>query len=58
MEWFTATNSSSNGPTFAVSPSATTTVVALMRCSRSLDSSSARVSREPYTGMSPRSRSR
>ena len=45
MEWLTAMNSSSNGPSVSRSPSLTTWwTVSLSRCSRSLGSSSARVS--------------
>jgi hypothetical protein len=59
MEWLTATNSRSNGPNVSVSPSRTLWwTVSRSRCSRSLLSSSARVSSEPTSGMSPRSRSR
>ncbi len=54
MEWLTATNSSSNGPNVSRSPSLTTwCTVSRSRCSRSLLSSSARVSSEPTSGMSP-----
>ena len=59
MEWLTATNSSSNGPKVICSPSATTCcTVFFSRCSRSLEPTSARVSCEPTSGMSSRSRSR
>src|SRR6476661_2085661 len=59
IEWLTATNSSRNGPNSIVSPSLTTCcTVSLSRCSRSLEVSSARVSCEPTSGMSPRSRRR
>ena len=58
IEWFTATNSQSNGPNFSRRPSATSTVTGLIRCSLSLASMNASVSFEPTTGMSARSRSR
>ncbi len=59
MEWLTATNSSSNGPKLIRSPSFTSwCTVSLSRCSRSLEVSSASVSFDPTSGMSPRSRSR
>ena len=59
MEWLTATNSRSNGPSEIRSPSLTTWwTVSLSRCSRSLLPSRARVSSEPTSGMSPRSRRR
>ncbi len=59
IEWLTATNSRSKGP--RVDPVALRhpwCTVSLRRCSRSLESSSARVSSEPTSGMSPRSRRR
>ena len=55
MEWLTAMNSQSNEPNVRRSPSATSTVRGVMRCSASFDSRKARVSREPTTGMSGRS---
>ena len=59
IEWLTAMNSRSNGPRVSRSPSRTTwCTVSLRRCSRSLESSSARVSSDPTSGMSSRSRSR
>ena len=59
MEWLTAMNSSSNGPSVRRSPSLTTWwTVSLSRCSRSLGSSRASVSWEPTSGMSSRSRRR
>src|SRR6478736_6806335 len=59
IEWLTATNSRANGPSWIVSPSLTTCwTVSLSRCSRSLEPSRARVSLEPTSGMSPRSRRR
>ena len=59
MEWLTATNSRSKGPKLIRSPSRTLWwTVSCSRCSRSLLSSSASVSSEPTSGMSPRSRSR
>ena len=58
MEWFTATNSRSNGPTFSCWPSFTVRVKALMRCSFSFASTRASVSPEPISGMSLFSRSR
>jgi hypothetical protein len=58
IEWLTAKNSSSNGPYCAVSSSLTGRDTGVMRCSRSLASSSARVKRLPTIGMSARSRSR
>ena len=59
IEWLTATNSRSQGPKLIRSPSATMCCsVSLMRCSRSLDPISARVSWEPTSGMSRRSRRR
>ncbi len=59
IEWLTATNSSSNGPNVSRSPSLTTWwTVSRRRCSRSLLSSRARVSSEPTSGMSWRSRRR
>ena len=59
IEWLTATNSQANGPRSSVSPSETTwRGTSLSRCSFSLGSTSARVSREPMIGMSSRSRRR
>ncbi len=59
MEWLTATNSRSHGPKVTRSPSATIScTVFLMRCSRSLEPISARVSWDPTSGMSERSRRR
>src|SRR6266545_5318053 len=59
IEWFTATNSHSNGPKVMTSPSLTTICGTLRcRCSFSFASSSASVSWDPTSGMSGRSRSR
>ena len=58
IEWFTATNSQENGPNCSVCPSRTPSVSGVIRCSLSLASTSARVSWEPTSGMSLRSRSR
>ena len=59
IEWLTATNSSSKGPRVSRSPAFTLWwIVSLSRCSRSLESRKARVSSEPTSGMSPRSRRR
>ncbi len=59
MEWLTATNSRSKAPSVSRSPSFTTWwTVSRSRCSRSLPSRRARVSSEPTSGMSSRSRSR
>ena len=58
MEWLTATNSQSKAPNALRSPSATSPVTGVIRCSLSLAATNARVSREPTTGMSGRSRSR
>ena len=59
IEWLTAMNSQTNGPIWSDSPSTTVCCGTLRcRCSFSLPSSSASVSCEPMTGMSPRSRSR
>ncbi len=58
IEWLTARNSQSNGPNRSRSPSRTSSVYGVMRCSCSLASTIARVSREPITGMSGFSRSR
>ena len=58
IEWLTEMNSQWNGPATWSSPAATSTSVGSIRCSRSLASTSARVNREPTSGMSPRSRSR
>ncbi len=58
MEWLTAKNSVLNGPSCSVCPSLTSSVYGLMRCSRSFASTSARVNREPTSGMSAFSRSR
>ncbi len=55
MEWFTATNSRSNGPAFWRSPALTCMVFGVMRCSLSFAVMKARVSSEPYSGMSARS---
>ena len=58
MECVTAVNSHSNGPNRSVWPSRTARVSGVIRCSLSLASTNARVSCEPTTGMSGRSRSR
>ena len=58
MEWLTAANSQSKTPNGSRSPSFTSTVVGLMRCSFSLASMKASVRCEPTRGMSARSRSR
>ena len=58
IEWLTAKNSSSNGPNRCVVPAATSAVSGVMRCSVSLLRISPRVSLEPTSGMSARSRSR
>ena len=59
IEWLTATNSSPNGPKSSLSPALTLWwTVSLSRCSRVLESSRAKVSSEPTSGMSPRSRRR
>src|SRR3954469_10799821 len=58
IEWLTDMNSQWNGPVRWSSPAATSTRVGSSRCSRSLAATSARVNREPTSGMSPRSRSR
>ena len=58
IEWFTATNSQSNGPSCSRCPSFTSSVYGLIRCSCSLASTIASVSREPTSGMSGFSRSR
>ncbi len=58
IEWFTARNSTSKGPSDWRSRSPTWIVPGEMRCSRIFDSTKARVSCEPRTGMSARSRSR
>ena len=58
IEWLTATNSQSNGPSRRRTPSFTSTVTGVMRCSVSLASRRASVRREPTTGMSGRSRRR
>ena len=52
IEWLTATNSHSNGPSRSVRPSLTASVSGVIRCSRSFASTSARVSWEPISGMS------
>ena len=54
IEWLTETNSQWNGPATWSSPAATSTSVGSIRCSRSLAATSARVNREPTSGMSPR----
>ena len=58
IEWFTEMNSQWNGPATWSSPAATSTRIGSIRCSRSLAPTSARVNREPTSGMSPRIRSR
>ena len=58
MEWLTAMNSRSNGPTFISSPSATWRSTGVMRCSLSLALMKASVSFDPISGMSRRRRSR
>ncbi len=58
MEWLTATNSRSKGPSFSVCPSFTASVYGWMRCSLSFASMRASVSVEPMRGMSLRRRSR
>jgi hypothetical protein len=58
MEWFTAKNSHSNGPSRSVRPASTVSVYGSMRCSRSLASTSASVKRDPISGRSRFSRSR
>ena len=59
MEWLTATNSRSNGAERRCGhPRPPSSVTGVIRCSRSLASSSASVSCEPTSGMSARSRSR
>ena len=52
IEWLTATNSRSNGPSCSFWPSATVSVYGLMRCSLSFASMSASVRVEPISGMS------
>ena len=58
IEWLTERNSRSNGPTCCRVPSVTSLTTGVMRCSVSLLLISARVSRDPISGMSARSRSR
>ena len=58
IEWFTEMNSQWNGPATWSSPAATSTRIGSIRCSRSLAPTSARVNRDPISGMSPRIRSR
>src|SRR3954453_2600819 len=58
IEWFTEMNSQWNGPARWSSPAATSTRGGSSRGSRSLAATSAKVKREPTSGMSPRSRSR
>ncbi len=58
MEWLTERNSHSNGPSRSRPPSLTASVYGVIRCSRSLASTSARVNVEPTIGRSGRSRSR
>ena len=58
MEWLTAKNWQSKAPSRSRWPSATSTVGGVIRCSRSLACTIARVSREPSSGMSARMRSR
>ncbi len=57
MEWLTAKNCRSNGPTVRRSPSATTSSFGLIRCSRHFAAISASENRAPITGRSLRSRS-
>src|SRR5919199_1231350 len=58
IEWLTATNSHSNGPNRSTCPSRTASVYGVIRCSFSFASTKARVSWEPTSGRSGRSRSR
>ena len=58
IEWLTAKNSRSKGPHERVSPSFTSIVSGVRRCSVSLDFTRARVSLVPTSGMSARWRSR
>ncbi len=58
IEWLTQTYSVSKGPARWESPAATSTSCGSIRCSRSLAATSARVNRDPTSGMSGRSRSR
>ena len=59
IEWLTATNSQSNGPELRpVALAPPRAAAGVIRCSLSLASMNARVSLEPTTGMSARSRSR
>ncbi len=58
IEWFTAKNSRSKGPNVCVVPSFTSIASGVRRCSVSLDFIRARVSLDPTSGMSRRSRSR
>ena len=58
IEWFTEKNSRSKGPACCRVPSATSPVTGVRRCSVSLLRTRARVSRDPISGMSARSRSR
>jgi hypothetical protein len=58
MEWLTATNSQSKEPYFCRVPSVTSTVTGVILCSCSLALTKARVSLDPTSGMSRRSRSR
>ena len=55
IEWLTATNSQSNGPSCSRCPSRTVSEYGVIRCSLSFASTSARVSCEPISGMSARS---
>ena len=58
IEWLTAKNSQSNGPSRSRCPASTVSEYGSMRCSRSFASTSARVKREPTSGRSRFSRSR
>ena len=58
MEWLTAMNSQSNGPSFCRFPSWTSMVLGVIRCYLSLALMKARVSFEPTRGMSGRSRNK
>ena len=58
MEWFTARNSSPKGPNDWRVPAATSTVAGVSRCSASLLLTRPRVSFEPASTISLRSRSR
>ena len=58
IEWLTARNSQLNGPNDCRVPAPASTVCGVIRCSASLLLIKARVSLEPTSGMSARSRSR